>query len=136
MENKNNNTIELDTVQLDGVSFKRTKPDSPILMVASKTPPKNLAKAIVGCVKEHGYCELLCVLHGPTWQGMKALICATAELKSIGVEVYFAASFMEPRPIVDGKVKTGIRISIYPYSDSGPTEAISSSLEDQGIIQV
>jgi len=135
MEDIKKNTIELDTIKLDEEGFKRTKPDSPKLMVAADTPPKRLAKTIVGNIKEFGYCELHCVLHGPTWQGMKGLICATDILEQDGIKVHFDAVFMEPRPIIAGITRTGIIISIYPTVDDS-ISVITDDLESQGIIQV
>lgn len=134
MEDQAKDTIDLDTIKLEGEGFKRTKPDSPRLMVAADTPPKRLAKTIVGNIKEYGYCELHCVLHGPTWQGMKGLICAADILSQDGINIHFSTKFMEPRPVIAGAVRTGIIISAYPTLDSTPV--IGDDLESQGIIQV
>lgn len=125
-------TIVIDKDEIEGDGFKRTKPNSPQLMVAKKTPPKRLSKAIVGCITEHAYCELLCVMERALFQATKAIIIAAAQLKTVGIDVYFVPSFMEPRPVIDGKIYTGVRVSIYPFQNDLSAAVAAATVTKNG----
>lgn len=85
----------------------RSKPSEPVLRVASDTPPKSLCKTIMGCLKDWGTCRIQAVGGQSQWQAYKATVLAKKELAGIGVHIYIDPSFMDPRPIINGKEKTG-----------------------------
>lgn len=111
--------IEITSQELaesDEHEVERVHPDKPELKVSKTTNPKRLAKTIVGCFKDFGGApvELYCVLQGSLWQAVKAIILVKQECAGYDVDVYCTFGFMDPRPVIDGKEKTGIKITVHP----------------------
>jgi stage V sporulation protein SpoVS len=92
--------------------IKRTKPTSPELKVAHDTPPKALSMTIVGCLKDFGKCRLKVIGGESIKQSMKAFILAASYLKQMNIHVYIEPSFVEPRPIINGKPNTGYFLTV------------------------
>lgn len=102
------------TTEKKNNEMERRAPRRPVLRVSKKTDPKNLSKTIVGCVKDFQSCELLCVMGGSLWQASKAIILASSELKRFDIDLNATFGFIEPRPIINGEAKTGIRLTLHP----------------------
>ena len=92
----------------------RELPKSHILRVASDTNVNKLAKTICGCIKDFLKCDLLVIGAGPTWAATKAYLVAKGELAKYNIKLKYDAGFIEPRPVIEGAEKTGVKISLTP----------------------
>jgi stage V sporulation protein SpoVS len=90
--------------------FVRELPKNYSLRVASSTNVNNLAKTIIGCIKDFLRCELICIGAGANWVATKAYVVAKGELSKYNHRLKYEAGFVEPRVVIDGVERTGVRI--------------------------
>lgn len=100
----------------------RELPEAPVLKVGRKTDPFTLSTAIMGCLKDYGYCTLESVMERATFQSIKACILAKQRLEKLNIHVGWSQSFLEPRPVIDGKPSTGIVTDVYLDDDEDDTD--------------
>ena len=90
--------------------IERELPRTHVLRVAGDTNVNKLAKTICGCIKDFVKCELLAIGPGPAWVANKAYLVAKSELAKFNWKLKYDAGFIEPRPVIDGVERTGLRI--------------------------
>jgi stage V sporulation protein SpoVS len=95
-------------------NIDRTVPKVPYLTVCADTPPKDLARAIYGCVSTHTWCQMSGVLELATYNMVKAFTIATGWAAQVGVRLVLTTGFIEPRPCDStGRRATGFVFNVH-----------------------
>lgn len=95
--------------------INKSLPEHHVLRVSKKTDPFALSTSIIGCIKDFGHCTIESVMERATFQSLKACILARQrllEIDELEMDIEYEHHFIEPRPIIDGKPSTGIRIEV------------------------
>jgi len=87
-----------------------------LIRVSANSRTSSVAGAIAGVVREHHRAEMQAIGAGAVNQAIKALVLATGYLKNDGIYITCVPEFADVQ--IEDKVKTAIKFSIEPTSDS------------------
>ena len=83
---------------------------SPVLHVASGSPPASVAGAIAGTFRDQGFCELQAIGAGAVNQTIKAIAIARGYMAPAGIDLVCIPAFFDVA--INGEERTAIKFKV------------------------